>query len=285
MRTPTLRPDENRYGTRFRGFEALMRNRVQDILLVSNLYDSFILSEDGRLHESLLDRFLDLNLYNAPGITRVSSGHEAIDRTFLWQGDVRILLTIVKHIEDKLNVEQDTLESGVPVVLVVEDNVRYYSAFLPEIYEELMTHSQRLISEGVNLAHKILRMRARPKVLLASSFEEAWDLFEAYGEHALGIISDVEFLRAGEPVEWQIERSGWCWRTGSASCSRPWRGPWPPSRALRSWRSARAAGRWPTGSRRRGPTSSSSTWCCPSSAGWTRPSGCRSTTRGWRWWS
>jgi CheY-like chemotaxis protein len=120
-----------------------------------------------------------------------------IDRSFLWQGDVRILLAIVKYIEDKLNVEHD-VRVGVPVVLVVEDNVRYYSSFLPVIYTEVMKHSQQVISEGLNLSQKLLRMRARPKILLASTYEEAWEYFSRFREDVLGVVSDVEFPRDGE---------------------------------------------------------------------------------------
>ena len=91
-----------------------------------------------------------------------------IDRIFLWQGNVRILIAIVKYIEDKRNVLHDTDAIGVPVVLVVEDNIRYYSSFLPVIYTELITQSRRIISEGLNVAHKLVRMRARPKILLCA---------------------------------------------------------------------------------------------------------------------
>jgi CheY-like chemotaxis protein len=120
-----------------------------------------------------------------------------IDRSFLWQGDVRILLAIVKYIEDKNNVEHD-VKVGVPVVIVVEDNVRYYSSFLPVIYTEVMKHSQQVISEGLNLSQKLLRMRARPKILLASSYEEAWEYFSRFREDVLGVISDIEFPRDGK---------------------------------------------------------------------------------------
>jgi len=87
---------------------------------------------------------------------------------------------------------------GVQVIILVEDNVRYYSSFLPVIYTELLHHSQRVITEGLNLSQKILRMRARPKILLCTSWEEAEAAFDAYAEDVLGIISDVEFPRAGE---------------------------------------------------------------------------------------
>ena len=121
-----------------------------------------------------------------------------IERVFLWQGDVRILLAIVKYMEDKLNLAHDCGVAGVPLILVVEDNVRYYSSFLPMIYTELLRHSQALIAEGLNLSHKIMRMRARPKLVLASTFEEAWSTFTSYLDGVLGVISDVEFARDGE---------------------------------------------------------------------------------------
>ncbi len=87
----------------------------------------------------------------------------ALERIFLWQGDSRILLAITKYVEDKLNVAYDTGVAGVQVILLIEDNIRYYSSFLPTMYTEIINHSQSLITEGVNVAHKILRMRARPE--------------------------------------------------------------------------------------------------------------------------
>lgn len=122
-----------------------------------------------------------------------------IERAFLWQGDARILQAIVKSVEDWHNVEHDTRSVGVQVILLIEDNVRHYSSFLPLMYSELLEHSQRVIAEGLNLSQKILRMRARPKVLLCTDFAEAQRAFHTYGEEVLGIISDVEFpLKPGE---------------------------------------------------------------------------------------
>ena len=242
----------------FEGFDNLMPHRVQNILLVSSLYDSFILREDGRLNELLVSESQDLHLQQIPRITHVASGREAlerakaepqfnliltnltvgdinaaqfateltrtapqvpvvvlaydyreikkfvarnpvtdIDRIFLWQGTPRVLIAIVKYIEDRWNVEHDTSTMGVPVVLVVEDNIRYYSSFLPLIYTELIYQTRRVIQEGVNLAHKLMRMRARPKILLASNYEDAYALAVKYQEHLLGIVSDVEFPHGG----------------------------------------------------------------------------------------
>lgn len=132
---------------------------------------------------------------NGPAARQGSS----IERAFLWQGDARILQAIVKSVEDWRNVEHDTRSVGVQVILLIEDNVRQYSSFLPLMYDELLDHSQRVITEGLNLSQKILRMRARPKVLLCTNFEEAHRAFQTYGGDVLGIISDVEFpLKAGE---------------------------------------------------------------------------------------
>ena len=116
-----------------------------------------------------------------------------IERTFLWQGDARILQAIVKSVEDWRNAEHDSRSVGVQVILLIEDNVRHYSSFLPSMYSELLEHSQRVIAEGLNLSQKILRMRARPKVLLCTTFEEALRAFQSFGGDVLGIISDVEF--------------------------------------------------------------------------------------------
>jgi len=243
----------------FEGFENVMPFRVQDILLVSSVYDSFILREDGRLNELLIGESLELNLQQIPGIAHVSSGAEALamarqqprfnlivtnlevgdmdaaqlareikaagldipvvvlaydyreikrfiqrnpvtdlEWIFLWQGNVRILISIVKYVEDKRNALHDTHSIGVPVILVVEDNIRYYSSFLPAIYTELITQSKRVIREGLNVAHKLMRMRARPKILLSMNYEDAVREAMQYREYLLGVVSDVEYPMGGE---------------------------------------------------------------------------------------
>ena len=240
---------------RLQSFADLARVRVQEILLVSSLYDFFTLTEDGQLAELVLREFLDLNLQH-PNLTRVSTGAEALAVAgnrcqliitsshigdmnavalarrlaeagvdtpvvllaydaraltdfvtahgaadfagiFLWQGDVRILPAIVMLVEDRANVGHDTGELGVQVVLVVEDNVRFYSSFLPAIYAELLNQALRVVPEGINLAHKLMRLQARPKILLSHTFEDAWRDFDRYEENVLGVISDIEFPKGG----------------------------------------------------------------------------------------
>jgi CheY-like chemotaxis protein len=127
-----------------------------------------------------------------------SSDASVFDKIFVWQGDYRLLVGIIKFIEDKKNVENDVKTVGVQVILVVEDNVRYYSSFLPVIYLELFKQSQDLLQEGINLPHKFLRMRARPKIILCSDYEEAMSYYKKYKENILGIITDVDFRRRGK---------------------------------------------------------------------------------------
>src|SRR6202142_2694588 len=121
-----------------------------------------------------------------------------IERIFLWQGNARILIAIVKYIEDKRNVLHDTRAMGVPVLLVVEDNIRYYSSFLPLIYTELIKQSRRVIQEGINVAHKLVRMQARPRILLSTNFEDAARLVQEYRNYLFGVVSDVEFPWEGK---------------------------------------------------------------------------------------
>lgn len=121
------------------------------------------------------------------------------DKTFIWTGDYKLIIGIIKYLEDKYNVEHDTATVGVQSIIVIEDNIRNYSSLLPVIYTELIHQSKRVISEGINLSHRFLRMRARPKILLCSSYEEAQKYLRKYEEYILGVISDVEFPRNGVP--------------------------------------------------------------------------------------
>ena len=100
------------------------------------------------------------------------------------------VLTEDLQVEDRLNADYDILEGGVQAIILVEDEVRFYSAYLPHFYTQVTTQTSRLMSEGVNLSHRLLRIRARPKILLAQTYEEAWELYERYSGNLLGIITD-----------------------------------------------------------------------------------------------
>ena len=251
---------EHGYGTRFQGFQNLMRHRICDILLVTSLYDLYLFEEDGRFDELIGNEYQHLNLSHTPELTRVSSGKEAIvlaiterrfdlilttlhvedmsavqlvreareagvtipivhlaynsrelaqfraqrdtdaiEQVFVWGGDFRLIVGIIKYFEDRMNVDHDTRLVGVQSIIFIEDDIRYRSTLLPMLYTELLEQSRRLISEGINLSHKVLRTVARPKILTCGSYEEAWNYFKTYREHILGVISDIEFPRGGRP--------------------------------------------------------------------------------------
>jgi CheY-like chemotaxis protein len=253
-----LLSSEDIFSSRIKEFQKLMKYKIREILLVSSLYDYYLFEEDGRLYELIRQEYQVLSLSQAPEITHVTTGTEALeialmedqfdliittmhiedmhcvkfaqmirqagfdipiillaydnrerkelvshydtsifDRIFIWQGDYRLLIGIIKYVEDRMNVEHDTSIVGVQVIILVEDNVKFYSTYLPLIYTEIFNQSQRLISEGINLTHKFLRMRARPKILLCTTYEEAWEYFTKYEEFILGIITDSNFRHYG----------------------------------------------------------------------------------------
>lgn len=121
-----------------------------------------------------------------------------IDKVFVWTGDSGILMSIVKHIEDELNVAHDTRHGMVRVILLVEDMPRYYSKFLSMVYNQVMVQTRDLIFDSLSEREKKLRRRARPKVLLAHTFEEAEALYNEHRLHILAVISDVRYPRNGK---------------------------------------------------------------------------------------
>jgi CheY-like chemotaxis protein len=126
----------------------------------------------------------------------VSSG---IDKTFIWSGDSDLLLALVKNAEDSLNVDFDTQRANVRVLILVEDSPLYYSSFLPLIYKEIVKQTQNLLQVGLNEEHRLLLMRARPKILLAENYEEAVRLYQRYRPFLFGIISDTFSNQKGNP--------------------------------------------------------------------------------------
>jgi CheY-like chemotaxis protein len=122
----------------------------------------------------------------------------AIDYVFSWLGNADLLLAIIKLIEDQMNLEYDVNEVGVQAILLVEDSIRYYSSFLPAIYKIVFKQSKSFMQEGLNEHRKMLRMRGRPKILLATNYEQANHLFHQYKDSTLGIISDISYQREGK---------------------------------------------------------------------------------------
>ena len=121
-----------------------------------------------------------------------------IDFVFHWSGNVDIFLAIIKLTEDRMNAEKDINEIGVKAILLVEDSLRFYSKYLPVIYKIILKQTDFFMSEGLNEHRKMMLMRGRPKILLATNFEEGKLLFEKYKDNLLGVISDVSYFREGK---------------------------------------------------------------------------------------
>jgi len=179
---------------------ALEENRFDMIITTPHIEDMHAVTFARKVREAGLKIPVILLGYDNRELTELFAHHDTsvFDRVFIWQGDFRIIIAIIKYVEDRLNVDDDVRLAGVQSIILIEDNIRFYSAYLPLIYTEIIKQSQRLISEGINLSHKFLRMRARPKILLCTTYEEAWEYYEKYENDILGIISDIDFSRNGQ---------------------------------------------------------------------------------------
>jgi len=248
------------FHARFKVFHELMTIKVREILLVSSLYDAFIMEEDGRLASRIMNEYKGLNLSQPPRFTRKSSANEAldllkkkkfdmvitmphldemdafslgleikkikpglpvillahsprgiyplpenkdcsgVDKIYIWSGNSNLLLALVKNMEDHLTVAHDTSKANVRVLILVEDSPVYYSSFLPLIYKEIVTQTQAVMEVGLNEEHRLLTMRARPKILLAENYEEALDLYQKFRDFVFGVISDTRIPKDGKIV-------------------------------------------------------------------------------------
>ena len=116
---------------------------------------------------------------------------------FCWLGNTDLLVSIIKLIEDKMNLEHDIKEVGVQMILLVEDSIRFYSSVLPNLYKFVLKQSQEFATEALNAHQRTLRMRGRPKIVLARTYEEAMDLYNKYQNNVLGVITDARYPRGG----------------------------------------------------------------------------------------
>ncbi len=129
------------------------------------------------------------------GITRRIENEDLsiFDYVFCWLGNTNLILSIIKLIEDKMNLDHDIKEAGVQMILLVEDSIRYYSSILPNLYNFVLMQSKRFATEALNLEAATLRMRGRPKIVLARTYNEAKKIFDKYHDNVLGVISDASF--------------------------------------------------------------------------------------------
>ena len=134
------------------------------------------------------------------GITRRMENEDLsiFDYVFCWLGNTNLIMSIIKLIEDKMNIEHDIAEAGVQMILLVEDSIRFYSSLLPMLYSYILAQSQHFSTEALNPHSAMLRMRGRPKVVLTRTYEEAMELYDRYADNTLGVISDCRFPRGGK---------------------------------------------------------------------------------------
>ena len=233
-------------------YHDLMLHRINEILLVSSSYDSFILEEDGNLSEQILHEFQGMNLSYAPRIWSANTGKDAldllstrnfdliivmlriadtnpisfsknikslypeipvvllafdeseikqlqnqsnkyIDDIFIWSGNANIFPAIIKSYEDHKNISRDIEIGDIRTILLIEDTPRNYSNLLPVLYKEIIFHTKELMNKSLNTEQQLLHMRARPKILLAKTYEEANIIYQKYNKNLLGIIADIRF--------------------------------------------------------------------------------------------
>ena len=180
--------------------ELLAEKRFDMVLIVPHLKgtDVFSLGREIKIIQPDLKVIL-----LSPSIRALPSAHDClqdngIDTIFIWSGNSDLLITLIKNVEDHMNVYNDTLLANVRVVILVEDCPEYYSFMLPIIYKEIVTQTQALLASDLNDSKKLLTMRARPKLLLAKNYDQALELYERYKDFLLCVISDTRFPRNGK---------------------------------------------------------------------------------------
>lgn len=131
------------------------------------------------------------------GITKRISNEDlsAFEYVFCWLGNTDLLVSIIKLVEDKMNLEHDVSEVGLQMILLVEDGIRFYSSILPNLYKFVLQQSQAFATEALNAHQRMLRMRGRPKIVLARTYNEAFEIYNTYKNNILGVITDVRFPR------------------------------------------------------------------------------------------
>jgi CheY-like chemotaxis protein len=178
-------------------FEILKKEKIDLVIEMLNIGDM----DTFELAKKIKAKYKDVPIVTLTHFSREVSVRlqnedlSAIDYVFSWLGNADLLLAIIKLIEDKMNVENDVEKVGVQTILLVEDSIRYISSYLPNLYKIILKQSREFGEEALNEHQRMLRMRGRPKVLLATTLKEAVATFEKYKDNMLGIISDVNFKK------------------------------------------------------------------------------------------
>ncbi|MCH5238704.1 MAG: phosphoenolpyruvate synthase [Muribaculaceae bacterium] len=180
--------------------KALLKEMTFDLIIAMPGVDISETFKEAKIIDSMYPQipFVVLTPFSKEVRRRIANEDLAgVDYVFSWLGDVDLILAIIKLIEDRMNAENDILNIGVQCIVVVEDSIRFYSSVLPHLFRYLFIQSREFSTEALNEHERMLRMRGRPKVLLARDYEEAQALFDKYGENILGVISDMRFPHGG----------------------------------------------------------------------------------------
>ncbi|WP_019538588.1 PEP/pyruvate-binding domain-containing protein [Proteiniphilum acetatigenes] len=188
----------------------LKQNHYELIICMPNMdnSDTFDLAKQIKARYSEIPVVLLTPFSKAVTQSLRKSDLSGIDYVFSWLGDTDLLLAIIKIIEDRMNVEHDVKTVGVQTVMLVEDSVRFYSTALPLLYKFVLSESKEFSKEALNDHLRMLRMRGRPKILLARNYEEAVTYYKKYGDNMLGVISDMSFNIDGEKDKLAGKRLG-----------------------------------------------------------------------------
>ena len=193
-------PRFTQVSTAAEAFAVLAQTHFNLVICMPNMDDSDIFSTANNIKSSYPEiPIVVLTPFSREVTKRISSEDLAsIDYVFSWLGNSELLLAIIKLLEDRMNVDDDIEEVGVQTILLVEDSIRFYSSALPHLYKFVLQQSKEFSKEALNPHQRTLRMRGRPKILLARSYEEAELLYNKYKGHMLGIVCDMSFKKEGQ---------------------------------------------------------------------------------------
>ena len=193
----THTPSFIRVSTTAEALEVLAsQNDIDLVISMYNVGEPDVFTFARRVKEMRPELLVVLLTHFTRNISRRIWGEETsgLDYIFCWHGNPDLIIAIVKLIEDRMNADEDILDVGVQCILLVEDSIRYYSSYLPAIYRIVMKQSNEFVREAMGEQQQMLRKRSRPKILLATNYEDAVALYERYKNNLLGIISDVGFV-------------------------------------------------------------------------------------------
>lgn len=169
---------------------------IDMVICMYNAGDKDVFSFAGKLKEKRPDIPFVLLTHFSKEIYKNISMHDtsSVDYVFSWHGNTELIVAIIKLFEDLANADDDILKVGVQAILLVEDSVRYYSTYLPELYKLVLKQSAEFLKDTFNEQHRKVRKRSRPKILLATNYEDAMKMYQKYKHNLLGVISDVGFV-------------------------------------------------------------------------------------------